>query len=498
VHRLQDGQHDLAFTYDAAARLTQVAQADGSGYPSTPVIKELTYATANAANDWKKGKLVTAVMHNMVDTTDYPVSESYVYGGKHGAVSSRTTSVEGRSIAQAFTWNDLGQVASLGYPDDSVLSDPARTISYTYTNGFLTRVPSYTHASNNITYHPNFLVNALPHVNNVTVTQTIAANNLQRPASIATSGASPNWSSGTYSFDGSNNIVKMGSDWFIYDPVSRIKTGKVLGGTLQQDYTYDAFGFITSITTTGGGTQNFTPVSGTNHISGSTYDGAGNMTSWGGYGYTFDRLNKLQKITGTVADHTYFYSADGERIVEREGPVASPTTTTLTIRGLDRKVLRIYTKPSGGSFSWTKDYVYRDGLLLAAVEGSGTKHFHLDHLGTPRWITNASAVKVAEHTYFPFGSEASGTADGERMKFTGHELDGQGTTAQTDDLYYMHARHYNFNLGRFLSLDPVRGTPAAPQTFNLFAYVANNPVVKVKTRPDSVVEASLVSEVIVA
>ncbi len=45
---------------------------------------------------------------------------------------------------------------------------------------------------------------------------------MQRPASISTSGASPNWSTGAYSFDGSNNIVKMGSDYFLYDPVSRV------------------------------------------------------------------------------------------------------------------------------------------------------------------------------------------------------------------------------------------------------------------------------------
>ena len=232
-------------------------------------------------------------------------------------------------------------------------------------------------------------------MNNVTVTQAIATNNMQRPATISTSGASPNWTTGPFSFDGSNNIVKMGADWFVYDPVSRIKTGKVYGATLQQDYTYDAFGFITSITTTPGGTQSFTPVSGTNHISGTNnYDAAGNMLYWGSYTYSWDRLNKLQKLT-TPTEHWYFYSADGERVVEREGLITSPTTTTLTIRGLDGKVLRIYTKPSGGSFSWTKDYVYRDGQLLATVDSGGTKHFHLDHLGTPRWITNASAAKVA-------------------------------------------------------------------------------------------------------
>jgi hypothetical protein len=121
------------------------------------------------------------------------------------------------------------------------------------------------------------------------------------------------------------------------------------------------------------------------------------MLFWGSYTYSWDRLNTLQKLT-TPTEHWYFYSADGERIVEREGLLATPTSTTLTIRGLDGKVLRIYTKPSDGSFAWTKDYVYRDGLLLAEVDSGGTKHFHLDHLGTPRWITNSSAAKVAEHT----------------------------------------------------------------------------------------------------
>jgi RHS repeat-associated protein len=33
------------------------------------------------------------------------------------------------------------------------------------------------------------------------------------------------------------------------------------------------------------------------------------------------------------------------------------------------------------------DYIYRDGSLLAAETPQGTRHFHLDHLGTPRLIT---------------------------------------------------------------------------------------------------------------
>ncbi len=61
------------------------------------------------------------------------------------------------------------------------------------------------------------------------------------------------------------------------------------------------------------------------------------------------------------------------------------------------------------------------------------------------------------------------------MKFTGHELGPMGTTGQGDDLYNMHARYYNPNIARFISADPLRGSPHSPQSFNLFAYVEGSP-----------------------
>lgn len=47
---------------------------------------------------------------------------------------------------------------------------------------------------------------------------------------------------------------------------------------------------------------------------------------------------------------------------------------------------------------------------------------------------------------------------------------------QVDD--YMHARYYNPNLGRFLSVDPGGVYPDRPQTWNRYAYVSNNPILK--------------------
>jgi RHS repeat-associated protein len=115
-----------------------------------------------------------------------------------------------------------------------------------------------------------------------------------------------------------------------------------------------------------------------------------------------------------------------------------------------------------------------------------------DHLGTIRRITNTATPPaiVAAHDYYPFGSEAtSPSQDGERMKWAGSERDQQGTpTVQTDDLDYLHARYQTFNLGRFLSLDPVRGDRTRPQSFNLFAYVSNNPINR--TDPLGLLEAT--------
>jgi RHS repeat-associated protein len=305
--------------------------------------------------------------------------------------------------------------------------------------------------------------------------------------------------SGTYSYDSSGNITAVGADTYLYDAENRLTTSVTRGAT--ETYTYDAFGnrkSATGATNCLGQTVCAQPVTVSNStnrlltINGATvhYETPGNIigidaiTGSPATSYVYDGTEMMNESTVGSDDRQYVYTADDERIAVKRG-----VSWTWSVRDPNKKVLREFTSVETGSNfgmtsrAWIKDYVWRDGLLLAATTSSGTLHYHLDHLGTPRLITDPNAVKVAEHAYYPFGAEINilpheGTQ--EAMKFNEHERDivaGDGHT-----LDYMHARYYAASLGRFLSVDPLEADPNDPQSWNRYAYVRNNPIDR--TDPD--------------
>ncbi|MGV8039477.1 MAG: RHS repeat domain-containing protein [Thermoanaerobaculaceae bacterium] len=312
-------------------------------------------------------------------------------------------------------------------------------------------------------------------------TQTIDATNLMaRPASISTanaimrgSGTDGNWSTGTYAYDAAGNITAMGAQPFHYDGVSRLTSGTVTGFG-SESYTYDPYGNLTSA-----GSIVLTTDPATNHldaaVTGAAYDGAGNLTSFGLSGstttYTYDDLNQLASVFGSGVNRSQAYTADGERLFVRDGP-----TYLVTLRDLGGNVIREVEYTTSGGWRWRRDNVYRGGLLLASQgREEGIQHYHLDHLGSPWLVTSRTGEQLRLFATSPFGKDPTATQSSERMRFTVHERDVGQLSDVLDDIDYMHARSYSPRLGRFLSLDPVRGGQSSPQSFNLFAYVRNNP-----------------------
>ncbi|MFY9824701.1 MAG: RHS repeat-associated core domain-containing protein [Thermoanaerobaculia bacterium] len=482
-----DGPNDLAYVYDPQERLLQVNEYGASGRP----LKSFTYAPSNGTNDLRQGKLWQASRYNYFtlggSSFTVRIDETYVYGGRDGRVSSRTTaSSTGESFTQSFSYNALGLVDTLVYPSClhaacTQTPAPVRTVQNTYTQGLLTGVSANGFSYGTISYYPNLLVSQVVHSNGVMETQGNDPFSMHRPSSEGASGSFAAWSSGAYSYDGAGNITGMGTGTYTYDLVSRLTSGTFFDGPAgggnqkTQSYTFDTFGNLTNISGTSG---RATPTnSATNRLNGTgaSYDAAGNLTNWNGAVYEYDHFNQMTDMTSGSEHAFYIYTADDERVWSYD---LVRNVSHWTLRDLAGRVLRDYVN-NNGTWGLQSDYLYRDGLLLASETPAGQRHYHLDHLGTPRLITTASGAQVAYHAYYPFGEEATAfNQDTERMKFTGHERDLASPNGPGDDLDYMHARHESPVVGRFLSVDPSQKShhSNAPESWNRYTYALANPL----------------------
>ncbi len=126
--------------------------------------------------------------------------------------------------------------------------------------------------------------------------------------------------------------------------------------------------------------------------------------------------------------------------------------------------------PPGG-LTWKRDLVYMGSKEVAEMDPTGLHVTQVDHLGSPRFVTNGAGAIEARQKFLPFGEtlEMGGTyALGKG--FTGHE--------QTDPsrLIYMQGRYYTPQYHRFLSPDPARDQHfEETQSWNIYSYVRNNP-----------------------
>jgi len=300
---------------------------------------------------------------------------------------------------------------------------------------------------------------------------------------------------GTYSYDAAGNIIAIDAQTFLYNPEGSLKQATVMApdvSLVTQTYTYDVYGNLLSMVRPNV-SQTFSVDTSNNHLTntGAVYED-GNLKEWmpsgtsTTYQYGWDALGNLQTLrlasqpASAPPAVAYLYTASDERVSTFDVPNA---TSHWAIRDLGGQVLSDFVDSGSSSWSWTRDYFYRDGAMLASALPNILQHFTLDHLGTPRLITDDQTRQIAAQTFLPFGEELQATfADGASIKkFTAHERDSDPGLTGTP-LDYMHARYYGGTVGRFLSVDPARDikrTMVQPQLWNRYAYALNNPMVRI-------------------
>jgi RHS repeat-associated protein len=303
------------------------------------------------------------------------------------------------------------------------------------------------------------------------------------------------WDSGVYQYDGSGNITAIGAATYRYDKAQRLAKAVMGGETIE--YTYDSFGnqIQRKIGTT---VIPSTASPRSNRLDHAGYDRAGNQTSAIGSGeeYVYDATNMMVQRKGIIPKR-YIYTADDERIGTANG--AEELEWEWTVRDFSGRVMATYEavgKNELTTWEWQESHHYRDGTLASALkveehvrDAHGGRHFHVDHLGTPRLITNQDRQQISAHDFHPFGKEQTrlnqeltdwGYRTLEPMKFTGHERDYTTSFDSNvhDYLDYMHARYYSPGWGRFLSVDPTWESAdlGKPQSWNRYSYVMNNPI----------------------
>jgi len=262
----------------------------------------------------------------------------------------------------------------------------------------------------------------------------------------------------------------------------------------EQYYTFDRYGNRLTVASTGnsGGTPVVPDGYGTlsydtttNRITtpGFIYDAAGNQTQAGtGQTFIYDAAGRLARVDNQsgVAVVSYTYGASNKRLIAHQGDTNAPGRTVYVWEG--DSVFAEYNESSAlpSVTQWAKNYIYLGGRLLATQEPNGNggelvQYHHPDRRGT-RLITNNANTSVVEQQTLPFGtaldSESTGVNTTAR-RFTSYER-----SAQTG-LDYAVNRHYDARQGRFTQVDPIGMSAvslANPQTLNLYAYCANDPI----------------------
>ena len=256
----------------------------------------------------------------------------------------------------------------------------------------------------------------------------------------------------TYTYDNVGNRLKEDDGTtttsYTYNGLDQLKTSTKEKGTAVEEvrqYDYDANGNQTDVKNTKTGE---------------------NQT------YVYDAENRLSQVSVTKDGKTAviqqnIYNGEGQRIQKIDG---DETTNYYYQNGVVA-----YTTDTDGNQN-SQNLIGTGGNVLATerFQQNATQYYlyNKDIQGSTSSLVKEDGSVDATYQYTDFGEttiQGDDQADNE-VCYTG------GIYDQTTGLYYLNARYYDPEDGRFLTEDTYRGDTAKPETGHLYVYCANNPV----------------------
>jgi RHS repeat-associated protein len=198
-------------------------------------------------------------------------------------------------------------------------------------------------------------------------------------------------------------------------------------------------------------------------LSSDTYDSNGSTIASGGNNYSYDFENHLTSSNAGAV--TIVYDGDGNRVAKTAGGV---TTQYLVDDRNLTGYAQVLEELSGGAVQ----RVYTYGLnRISQSQASGTSFYGYDGHGSVRILTDTSGAVTDRYDYDAFGNVISQAGSTPNVYlYSGEQND------PNLNVYYLRARYYRADGGRFVSSDPADGRTLEPISLHKYVYAAANPI----------------------
>jgi len=201
-----------------------------------------------------------------------------------------------------------------------------------------------------------------------------------------------------------------------------------------------------------------------------SYDARGNLVQRDAGGvitdYTWNAENRLVAVDGPAGSVSYGYDADGNRVSRTSGADAVHyLVDTRSLTGIPQVL-----EERDGSGALLAAYGYGTDLFTASRAGTHAYHHHDLH-GSTRLLTDAAGAVTDRYGFEGYGAQvsASGSTPNDYL-YSGEQYD------PAAELYYLRARYYDPDTGRFISRDPLAGDPQDPLTLHPYLFAHDDPV----------------------
>jgi len=502
----QPGVNTRTFSYDDISRLTQEVNPESGTttytYDHTGQLGDLYQRTRPKQNQTGSATVITTytfdALHRATGTsyndgTTPSISLSYdqtSVGGVSPAYPKGHLTYAvgaGGTASTIFSYDTMGRVAqewqctplncgastfSLQYSHDYLgdvtqLINGREGVTYTYSYNAAAQLTSL-QSSLNDSNHPGTLLtvntyNPLGEVQKATLGNGIVRNlgydNRGRLTSL-TDGSVYNFTLG-YAPDSNiltGNDLLNGNWTYTSDAMARLATSSKSGQAFSYNYDPSGNRWKQNVTTGTGPNPQYT-FDANNHITGYSYDAAGNLLNDTFHSYTYDAEGRLLTVDGTVAG--YVYDAFGQRV---------RSTVNSTAYDFIYNGGHAVDEVAGSNWVWG----HAGGTPGITYTNSTTYFDHADWVGTVRARSNVSGTRVETCTSLAFGDSQSCTGtDDSPQHFGGLSWDSES------NLQHALLRQLSTTQGRWTVPDPsglAAVSPGNPQTWNRYAYVLNNPL----------------------